>query len=112
MARAVSRKSSGRVSRKVSAHRACVSKKAARMHKTATRTRSHQLALARANKACVKKTTRKTRTMKMRLFGGLLSSQGMDAGKKRMCDNQRSMSVKKCYAKMDLDEDGFNPYNE
>ena len=64
MARAVSRKSSGRVSRKVSAHRACVSKKAARMHKTATRTRSHQLALARANKACAKKTTRKTRSRK------------------------------------------------
>jgi hypothetical protein len=30
------------------------------MHKTATRKRSHQLALARANKACAKKTTKKT----------------------------------------------------
>jgi hypothetical protein len=64
MARAASRKSSGRASRKVSAHRACVSRQAKRMHKTATRTRSHQLALARANKACAKKTTRKTRSRK------------------------------------------------
>ena len=112
MARAASRKSSGRVSRKVSAHRACVSKQAKRMHKTATRPRSHQLVLARANKACVKKRTHKPRTMKMRLFGGLLTSPGMDAARKRMCDNQRVMSVKKCYARNNLDEDGFNKWNE
>lgn len=69
MARAASRKSSRkaspkRVSRRVSAHRKCVATNARRMHKAATRTRSHQLALARANKACAKKTTRKTRSRK------------------------------------------------
>lgn len=64
MARAVSRKSSGKVSRRSSTHSACVATKARRMHKLATTKRSHQLALARANKACAKKTTRKTRSRK------------------------------------------------
>jgi hypothetical protein len=33
-------------------HRACVSRKAKAMHKKATTKRGHQLALARAQKAC------------------------------------------------------------
>lgn len=55
MARAVSRKNSPkRSSGRLSSYRKCVAGKAKSMHKTATRRRSHQLALARANKTCAK----------------------------------------------------------
>ena len=84
-------------SRKVSAHRACVSKQAKRLHKTATRTRSHQTALARANKACAKKTTKKsvrgssgsTRAYPKRVLGsGVCTSRTI-----RVCSQDPSCKV-------------------